>query len=70
MILAVRHIVKSFGAVRAVASVSFDVRRGTTTGLLGRNGAGKTTSLRIGRRGAVLGGVAGAGVKVFGDAAD
>jgi len=46
-ILAVRDVVKVFGAVRAVDGVSFTVRRGTITGLLGRNGAGKTTAIRM-----------------------
>jgi ABC-2 type transport system ATP-binding protein len=46
-ILAVRNIIKTFGEVRAVDGVSFAVRRGTITGLLGRNGAGKTTSIRM-----------------------
>jgi ABC-2 type transport system ATP-binding protein len=47
VVLAVREVVKSFGAVRAVDGVSFAVRRGTITGLLGRNGAGKTTTIRM-----------------------
>jgi sodium transport system ATP-binding protein len=38
---------KSFGAVRAVAGVSFTARDGEITGLLGPNGAGKTTTLRM-----------------------
>ena len=42
VVLAVRDVVKTFGAVRAVDGVSFSVRRGTITGLLGRNGAGKS----------------------------
>jgi ABC-2 type transport system ATP-binding protein len=46
-ILAVRNVVKTFGDVRAVDGVSFTVRRGTITGLLGRNGAGKTTIIRM-----------------------
>ncbi len=46
-ILAVRDVVKTFGAVRAVDGISFSVRRGTITGLLGRNGAGKTTTIRM-----------------------
>lgn len=47
VVLAVRDVVKVFGAVRAVDGVSFSVRRGTITGLLGRNGAGKTTTIRM-----------------------
>ena len=47
VVLAVRDVVKTFGAVRAVDGVSFTVRRGTITGLLGRNGAGKTTTIRM-----------------------
>lgn len=46
-VLSVRNVVKTFGPVRAVDGVSFDVRSGTITGLLGRNGAGKTTILRM-----------------------
>jgi sodium transport system ATP-binding protein len=38
---------KSFGAVKAVAGVSFVARDGEITGLLGPNGAGKTTTLRM-----------------------
>jgi ABC-2 type transport system ATP-binding protein len=46
-ILAVRDVVKVFGHVRAVDGVSFTVRSGSITGLLGRNGAGKTTAIRM-----------------------
>ena len=46
-ILAVRDVVKVFGSVRAVDGVSFAVRKGTITGLLGRNGVGKTTTIRM-----------------------
>ena len=46
-ILAVRDVRKTFGQVRAVDGVSFTVRSGTITGLLGRNGAGKTTIIRM-----------------------
>jgi len=38
---------KRFGATQAVNNVSFVARNGSITGLLGANGAGKTTALRI-----------------------
>ncbi|WP_240036965.1 ABC transporter ATP-binding protein [Leifsonia flava] len=38
---------KRFGAVTAVADLSFTVEPGRVTGFLGPNGAGKTTSLRM-----------------------
>ena len=43
----VSHIAKSFGKTRAVADVSFAVEPGEIFGLLGPNGSGKTTSLRV-----------------------
>ncbi len=46
-VLCVHDVSKRFGDVRAVDGVSFEVRAGTMTGLLGRNGAGKTTCLRM-----------------------
>ncbi|MFE2270629.1 ABC transporter ATP-binding protein [Streptomyces lavendulae] len=42
-----RHAAKSFGAVRAVAGLDLDVRRGETVALLGRNGAGKSTTIAL-----------------------
>jgi ABC-2 type transport system ATP-binding protein len=45
--LAVEHLGKTFGAVRAVDDLSFAVRPGAVTGFLGPNGAGKTTTLRM-----------------------
>ena len=38
---------KKFGAVQAVSDVSFEAQDGRITGLLGHNGAGKSTTLRI-----------------------
>lgn len=38
---------KSFGTVRAVRGVSFNVRKGEAVGFLGPNGAGKTTTFRM-----------------------
>ncbi|MFO1476397.1 MAG: ATP-binding cassette domain-containing protein [Verrucomicrobiota bacterium] len=40
-------LVKSFGELRAVDSVSFEVRAGEIYGLLGPNGAGKTTTISM-----------------------
>ena len=47
MSLVVDHISKSFGPVRALDGVSFSVEPGRIFGLLGANGAGKTTCMRI-----------------------
>jgi lipopolysaccharide export system ATP-binding protein len=44
MMIVVDHIQKSYGGRRVVDDVSFFVERGEVVGLLGRNGAGKTTS--------------------------
>ncbi|HIJ61743.1 MAG TPA: ABC transporter ATP-binding protein [Rhodospirillaceae bacterium] len=43
----VENLEKRFADIRAVDGVSFTVRRGGTTALLGGNGAGKTTTLSI-----------------------
>lgn len=40
-------LVRDFGAFRAVDQVSFDVRPGEILGLLGANGAGKTTVIKM-----------------------
>jgi ABC-2 type transport system ATP-binding protein len=42
-----RGLTKHYGAVVAVDSLTFTLRRGTVTGFLGPNGAGKTTTLRL-----------------------
>jgi len=47
VVLAARNIEKSFGAVRALRSVNFDVHRGQVTTLFGENGAGKSTLMKI-----------------------
>ncbi len=43
----IQNISKSFGKVKAVDNVSFDVRPGELFGLIGPDGAGKTTLFRI-----------------------
>jgi len=43
----VRRLSKRFGSVQALTDVSFKVRKGTITAMLGENGAGKTTTLKI-----------------------
>lgn len=43
----VQEVSKSFGRVRAVHGVSFEVSRGEVVGLLGSNGAGKSTTIRM-----------------------
>ena len=45
--LEIRNLSKSFGHIRAVRNASFDVPEGSVFGLIGRNGAGKTTIMRI-----------------------
>jgi simple sugar transport system ATP-binding protein len=40
------HIVKDFGAVRALDSVSLDIQHGEVLGLMGDNGAGKSTLVK------------------------
>ncbi len=45
--ITVQSLQKRFGAVQAVADVSFEVYPGEIFGLLGPNGAGKTTTIRM-----------------------
>ncbi len=47
MLLEMRHIVKDFGAVKALSDVDLTVGAGEIHGLLGENGAGKTTLMNV-----------------------
>lgn len=47
MLLELKNIEKSFGEKKVLSGVSFKAEGGKAFGLLGRNGAGKTTSIRI-----------------------
>ena len=47
MILELKNIEKSFGEKKVLTGVSFRAEGGKAFGLIGRNGAGKTTSIRI-----------------------
>ena len=44
-VLNVKQLSKSYGSIRAVDSLSFEVRKGSVFGILGPNGSGKTTTL-------------------------
>ncbi|MDA0657547.1 MAG: ABC transporter ATP-binding protein [Planctomycetota bacterium] len=45
--ISVRGLKKSFGSKEVLKDVSFDIKMGETFALLGRNGSGKTTTIRI-----------------------
>ncbi len=45
--ISVKHISKSYGDLKAVDDISFDVKEGELFGLIGPDGAGKTTIFRI-----------------------
>jgi branched-chain amino acid transport system ATP-binding protein len=46
-LLSIRHVSKSFGGVRALQDITFDVAPGELIGLIGPNGSGKTTLINI-----------------------
>lgn len=46
-VIQVEGLAKSFGTTQALAGVGLTARRGTVLGLLGPNGSGKTTTVRV-----------------------
>ncbi len=46
-LLVVDHISLSFGGVKAISDISFDVRKGEIRAIIGPNGAGKTSMLNV-----------------------
>ena len=46
-VVEVKALRKTFGAVQAVKDISFDIRGGEIFGVLGPNGSGKTTTVRM-----------------------
>src|SRR5437870_8299610 len=47
VLLSVEDVSLSFGGVKAVSGVSFDVRKGEIRAIIGPNGAGKTSMLNV-----------------------
>ena len=47
VLLAVEDVSLAFGGVKAVTSVSFDIRKGEIRAIIGPNGAGKTSMLNV-----------------------
>jgi simple sugar transport system ATP-binding protein len=46
-LLDIRNVSKSFGAIQAVNDISFAIEPGEVVGLMGDNGAGKSTMVKL-----------------------
>ena len=46
IVLSIRNMSKSFGRNRVLDHINLDLRRGTVMGLMGENGAGKSTMMK------------------------
>ncbi|WP_179129263.1 ATP-binding cassette domain-containing protein [Candidatus Brocadia sapporoensis] len=46
-ILQVKNLIKTFDGIHAVDSLSFGIKKGTITALIGPNGSGKTTTFNL-----------------------
>src|SRR6185503_7663682 len=47
VLLSVENVSLSFGGVKAISGVSFDIRKGEIRDIIGPNGAGKTSMLNV-----------------------
>src|SRR5580698_1730951 len=46
-VISAKNVVKTFGDVRAVRDISFEVKKGEIFAFLGPNGAGKSTTIKM-----------------------
>jgi branched-chain amino acid transport system ATP-binding protein len=47
VLLSIENVSLSFGGVKAISDVSFDIRKGEIRAIIGPNGAGKTSMLNV-----------------------